>query len=340
MIPTIALDAMGGDHGVSVIVGAALKILKKKPNIHLILVGDQQAISEELARQGARLGANLSIKHASQKVEMDDMPSMALRNKKDSSMRVAINLVKEKQAGACVSAGNTGALMATARFVLKTLPGIDRPAICTALPSTNGHCHVLDLGANIDSSPEHLLQFAVMGSVLSSAVDNIERPSIGVLNIGEEEIKGLESVKEAARLIANSGLNYYGFVEGDDIFNGKANVIVCDGFIGNIALKSGEGVARMMYTFLREELTRNVRSKLGTLILKPALKMFKNRVDPGKYNGASLVGLQGIVIKSHGSADVDAYANAINVAVKEIEKNVPERIAKHVEELLLERQAG
>jgi glycerol-3-phosphate acyltransferase PlsX len=272
---------------------------------------------------------------------MQELPSQALRSKKDSSMRVAINLVKEGAAAACVSAGNTGALMATARYVLKTLPGVERPAIICALPTMRGHTHMLDLGANVDSTPEHLFQFAVMGSVLTSAVNSIERPTVGLLNIGEEEIKGNERVKEAARLFAESGIiNYAGFVEGDDIYKGTVDVVVCDGFIGNVALKTSEGVARMITHFLREEFTRSPLTKLIALLAKPVLKGFRHKIDPRRYNGASLIGLQGIVVKSHGSADEVAFANAIKEAVVEVRKNVPQRIGSQLEVLLAARKAG
>ena len=254
-------------------------------------------------------------------------------------MRVAINLVKSGEAQACVSAGNTGALMAIARFVLKTLPGIDRPAIVTALPTMRGHSHMLDLGASVDASPEHLLQYAVMGAVLAEAVDAIDSPTVGLLNIGEEEIKGREEIKAAAKLLQQSGLNYIGFVEGDDIYKGSADVIVCDGFSGNIALKTSEGVARMISQFLREEFSASLRGKLAALLARPMFQSFRKRVDPGRYNGATLVGLQGIVVKSHGSADRQAFANAIEVAIKEVDKKVPQRIAKHLESLLIERRA-
>jgi len=282
----------------------------------------------------------LTIHHASQVVMMDDSPSLALRNKKDSSMRVAINLVKEGAAQACVSAGNTGALMATARFVLKTLPGIDRPAIISALPTINGHTHVLDLGANVDSSAEHLLQFAVMGSVLTKAVDNIERPTVGLLNIGEEEIKGNEQVKEAAKLLATSNLNYIGYVEGDDIYKGTVDVVVCDGFIGNVALKTSEGLAKMISHYMKQEFKRNLFTKLAALVAMPVLKAFRSRIDPREYNGATLVGLRGIVIKSHGSADVFSFGNAIQEAVREVHKNVPVKIQQELSHHLEEGQSA
>ncbi|PKM45323.1 MAG: phosphate acyltransferase [Gammaproteobacteria bacterium HGW-Gammaproteobacteria-1] len=336
---TIALDAMGGDHGPGVVVPAALQAIQSHPELSIILVGDQHILDAELRRHPAVAGERLRVHHASQTVTMDDLPSHALRNKKDSSMRVAINLVKDGAAQACVSAGNTGALMATARFVLKTLPGIDRPAILTALPTIRGQSYVLDLGANIDSGAGNLYEFAVMGSVLAHTVGNIESPSVGLLNIGEEEIKGNEQVKEASRLLQQSGLNYVGFVEGDDIYKGTVDVVVCDGFIGNVALKASEGVAKMISHYMRQEFKRNLLTRLAGLVALPVLKAFRARIDPRSYNGASLVGLRGIVIKSHGSADVFAYTRAIHEAVVEVRKNVPERIREQLTTLLEERRA-
>ena len=335
----IAIDAMGGDHGPSITVPAALNALKQHKGLKLILVGDEQLLSETLAANGAAADERLTLHHASQVVGMDEKPSLALRGKKDSSMRVAINLVKEGQAQAAVSAGNTGALMATARFVLKTLDGIDRPAIISTLPTINGHTHMLDLGANVDSPAEVLYQFALMGSVLTSAVDNIERPTVGLLNIGEEEMKGNEQVKEAATLLADSSLNYVGFVEGDDIYKGSVDVVVADGFVGNVSLKTGEGLAKMISHYIRQEFKRNIFTKLAGLVAMPVLNAFKSRIDPRVYNGATLVGLRGIVIKSHGSADDFSFSNAINVAVLEVEKNVPEMISEELGSLLEERQA-
>ncbi|HHH47487.1 MAG TPA: phosphate acyltransferase PlsX [Gammaproteobacteria bacterium] len=335
---TIALDAMGGDVGPAVVVPAALQMLKELPRLTLVLVGDEGVLQEELNAHDTKADSRLRLHHASQKVEMDDKPSLALRGKKDSSMRVAINLVKSGEAQACVSAGNTGALMATARFVLKTLPGIDRPAICSALPTMSGMIHMLDLGANVDTSAENLLEFAVMGSVLTSAVANLETPTIGLLNIGEEEVKGNERVKEAARLLADSRLNYIGFVEGDDIYKGCVDVVVCDGFVGNVALKTSEGVAKMISNAMKEEFSRNLLTRLAALLALPVLNALRRRIDPRRYNGASLLGLQGIVVKSHGSADVLAFTYAIREAVKEVEKNVPQRISKQLEALLSERQ--
>ncbi|NOX43905.1 MAG: phosphate acyltransferase PlsX [Gammaproteobacteria bacterium] len=337
---TIALDAMGGDFGPPVVVPAALGMLSRNKNLHLILVGDQDILEDEIKKNKIIEGnRNISIKHASQCVAMDELPSQALRGKKDSSMRVAIDLVKAGIADACVSAGNTGALMATARFVLKTLPGIDRPAIITTLPTMNGHTHMLDLGANVDSSADHLFEFAVMGSALTSAVENIDRPTIGLLNIGEEEIKGNERVKEAARLLTNSDLNYIGFIEGDAINKGDVDVIVCDGFIGNVSLKTTEGVAKMISHYMKQEFNKNWITRLVGLLASPILKAFKTKIDPRYYNGASFVGLQGIVIKSHGGADILAFKTAINEAVLEVNKNVPQLISKQLEYLLTQRQA-
>jgi glycerol-3-phosphate acyltransferase PlsX len=334
---SIALDAMGGDRGPSVVVPAALQVLSETTHLNIILVGDEGTLTKELSSHKHSSNPRLHIQHASQQVTMDEKPSIALRTKKDSSMRVAINMVKENKAQACVSAGNTGALMATARFVLKMLPGIDRPAIISTLPTIKGQTHMLDLGANVDTSAENLYEFAVMGSVLTSAVENIESPTVGLLNIGEEEVKGNERVKEASRLLADSDLNYIGFVEGDDIYKGTANVVVCDGFIGNVSLKTAEGVSKMISHYLREEFSRNIFTKLSGLIALPVLNALRRRIDPRSYNGASFVGLQGIVIKSHGGADVIAFASAIREAIVEVKKNVPERISKHVEVALTKR---
>ncbi len=334
---TIALDAMGGDYGPPVVVPAALRMLAERQDIQLILVGDQELLTHELRVSTPH--ERLHIQHASQQVESDELPSQALRLKKDSSMRVAINLVKEGRAHACVSAGNTGALLATARYVLKTLPGVDRPAICAALPTRTGRTHMLDLGANVDCSPEQLFQFAVMGSVLVSAVDNIANPKLGLLNIGEEEIKGNERVKDAARLLGNSDMNYIGFVEGDDIYSGEVDVVVCDGFTGNVALKSSEGVAQMIGHYIKQEFKRNLLTRLAAVIALPVLQAVQRKIDPRNYNGASFLGLQGIVIKSHGCADVVSFSNAIKEALLEVDKNVPQRIGKQLESQLAERDA-
>jgi len=338
---SIALDCMGGDFGPEIIVPAAFTALQNHPNLHLILVGREEAINEVLKTQSQKNSARLSVQHASEVVASDELPSRALRSKKDSSMRVAINLVKQGKAQACVSAGNTGALMATARFVLKTLPGIDRPTICKALPNIkDGVTHVLDLGANVDSSAASLFEFAVMGSALAHAVGNKPQPTVGLLNIGEEEIKGNERVKEASRLLADSNLNYIGNVEGDGIYMGDADVVVCDGFVGNVMLKTTEGVARMIGHYMKQEFKRNPLRKLSALVAMPVLKAFKKRIDHREYNGASLLGLQGIVIKSHGGADAYAFSQAITEAVVETNNNVPELITNYLESELVKRQAS
>ncbi len=314
---TVAIDCMGGDHGPKVTVPAALDCLRRTEGIRIILVGIHDAIASELRELGAESEPRLTIQHASEIVGMDESPAAALRGKKDSSMRVAVNLVKDDRAHACVSAGNTGALMAISRFVLKTLPDIERPAICSVLPTLKGHTYMLDLGANVDCTAEQLLQFGVMGATLVSSVENKEHPSVGLLNIGEEEIKGNEVVKQAAELLRSSGLNFYGNVEGDDIYKGTTDVVVCDGFVGNVALKTSEGLARMLGTYLREEFNRGALSKLAGVVALPVINAFKRRVDPRRYNGASLLGLRGIVVKSHGSADRLAFRVAIGRAVDE-----------------------
>ena len=333
---TLSIDAMSGDHGHAVAVKAARLALKAHPELHLVMVGDEPALRQALAAHHLGGERRVAIQHASEVVEMDELPSRALRGKKDSSMRVAINLVKEGRAQACVSAGNTGALMATARFVLKTLPGIDRPAIITAIPSVDGHTYMLDLGANAECTAPQLLQFALMGSALVTAVNGIERPRVALLNIGEEEIKGNDVIRQAAGLIAAAGLNYVGYVEGDDIFLDPVDVVVCDGFAGNVALKTGEGVAKLITQFLKEEFSANVLHRLAAVAAYPALKNLGKRIDPRRYNGASFLGLNGIVIKSHGGADALGFANAIAVGLAEVEKNVPARITT----LLAERLAA
>ncbi|MCK4951893.1 MAG: phosphate acyltransferase PlsX [Gammaproteobacteria bacterium] len=337
---TIALDAMSGDLGPDVVIQAAIDVLARNKSVKLILVGDEQQLSQKLQDFNAEQNERLTIHHASQVVEMHESPSLAMRKKKDSSMRVSINLVDEGAADACVSAGNTGALMATSRFVLKTLSGIDRPAIISALPSIEGHTHVLDLGANVDCSSEHLFQFAVMGSVLASAIDNIEHPRVGLLNVGEEEIKGNERVKLASQLLSDSDLNYIGFVEGDDIYKGGVDVVVCDGFVGNVALKTSEGLAKMISHFMKEEFSRNILTRIMGLITIPVLRAFRKKFDPRRYNGASLVGLRGIVIKSHGGADKLAFANAIEIAMIEVDKAVPQKISSQLESILMEKQVS
>lgn len=327
---TIALDAMGGDHGAQVVVPAALGYLKKDVDCRLILVGREEVIRGHLP--GGKLPERLTIHAASQEVGMDELPSRALRGKKDSSMRVAIDLVKAGKADACVSAGNTGALMATARFVLKTLPQIDRPAIITALPAINGRTWMLDLGANVDCEAQHLYQFAVMGSELVSAVEGGKFPTVGLLNIGQEEIKGNEQVKEAHELLSTAGeFNYIGYVEGDDIYlRDDLDIVVTDGFVGNVALKNAEGVAKLIRNFMTVEFKRNSLTKLAALFALPVLKALRKRIDPRRYNGASLLGLRGIVVKSHGGADRLAFENAISIAKKEIKADIADRIEQRV----------
>ncbi len=328
---TIAIDAMGGDHGPHVTVPAALKALEADDQLNIVLVGLQDAIDAELKTRKATTSPRLRIHHASEVVTMDESPQSALKNKKDSSMRVAINLVKSGEANACVSAGNTGALMATARFVLKTLPGIDRPAIASVLPSEKGNTYMMDLGANADCTPEHLYQFAIMGAMLVSCVEHKERPTVGLLNIGSEDIKGNEVVKQAGELLKTSHLNFYGNVEGDDIFKGTTDLVVCDGFVGNVSLKTTEGLAHMMGKFLTQEFKRNWLTKLMALCAMPVLKSFKKRLDPRRYNGASFLGLRGIVVKSHGGADQLAYLSAIHVAIEEARSGVLRRISEQLE---------
>jgi len=331
---TIALDAMGGDFGPEVVIPAAAHVVKKSSDINIILVGDEARLRECATTHNIDLDKHFEIQHASQIVEMHEDPRHAVRKKKDSSMRVAIDMVKSGRAQAVVSAGNTGALMATAKFVLKTLPGIDRPAICTTIPSYGGHTHMLDLGANVDSSAEQLFQFAVMGSVLAEAIDSTHAPKVGLLNIGSEDGKGNAQVKSANELLKHGPFNYIGYVEGDDIYSDRVDVVVCDGFVGNISLKTMEGVAKMIATMMREEFSRSILSKLAGLVAYPVLSRFKKRVDPRRYNGASMLGLTGIVIKSHGGTDVLGYANAIEIALLEVEKFVPDHIRECMEPLL------
>jgi glycerol-3-phosphate acyltransferase PlsX len=336
----IALDAMGGDHGPSEIIPAALDILKKHENLELILVGDSDVLHAVLTNSNVGEDKRLTIHHASESIEMHESPSSAMRNKKDSSMRVAINLVKDEVADACVSAGNTGALMAISRFVLKMLPGIDRPAICAMMPGVDGHTHILDLGANVNPNSDQLFQYAVMGAELTKAVENIENPTIGLLNVGEEEIKGNDRVKLAATLLSESHLNYVGFVEGNDIYTGKVDVIVCHGFAGNIALKASEGVAHLITTHAKNEFKKTLYGKLSAFVTMPVLNAVKRKIDPRRYNGASLLGLRGIVVKSHGSADKLSFAHAIEEAIIEVDKNVPELIIEELENVFQEKEVN
>lgn len=334
---TIALDAMGGDHGTPVVVPAAVRALERDERLRVVLVGDGARI--EPCLPGGKLPPRARIHHADGQVAMDESPAQALRTGKDSSMRIALDLVAEGEADACVSAGNTGALMAIARFVLKTLPGIDRPAIVSAVPSRRGHTHVLDLGANVDPTPEQLFQFAVMGATLVGAVHDLPRARVGLLNVGAEETKGHDLVREAARLIAASDLDYVGFVEGGGIYDGDVDVVVCDGFSGNIALKSSEGVARMIAAAIEDEFRRTAFNRMAGLLARPVLRAVARRIDPRSYNGAAFLGLRGTVVKSHGGADAYSFSNAIGEAVAEVDNNVPERIGEHLDALLSRQEA-
>ena len=325
---TIALDAMGGDSGAEVVVPAALAVLERDDSVNLILVGLPQVLEEAERSSGGRFGSRLRFKAASEVVAMDEPPADALRHKKDSSLRVAITLVKEGEAAACVSAGNTGALMATARYVLKMLPGIDRPAIISAVPGITGPTFMLDIGANVGCTAEHLLQFALMGSVVASDILDIDHPKIGVLNIGQEDIKGNEIVREAGALLAQSNLNYQGFVEGNGIFESDFDVVVTDGFVGNVAIKTMEGVASLIGSFMKQEFQRNMLRRLQGLAANSALMELKKRLDPRRYNGATLVGLNGIVLKSHGRADKIAFETAVQTAIVEARKGVPVQIGR------------
>jgi glycerol-3-phosphate acyltransferase PlsX len=332
---------MGGDHGPHVTVPAALAFQARHPDVDVVLVGQREPLEGELRARGARDGSRVRVHPASEVVGMDEPPAQALRYKKDSSMRVAVNLVKAGEAHACVSAGNTGALMAISRFVLKTIAGIDRPAIATVLPNMQGgYTYVLDLGANVDCTPEQLMQFGVMGAMLAAALDHKERPSVGLLNIGVEDIKGNDTVKRAGELLRESGLNFYGNVEGDDIYKGTTDVVVCDGFVGNVLLKASEGVATMIVGFLRQEFTRTPWNMLAAWMAKPVRKALRARMDPGKYNGASLLGLKGIVIKSHGAADAYAFGQALERALEEVRNTVPERIASRMAQMPAAMPAG
>lgn len=337
---TIAIDAMGGDVGPEVTVPAAAMAVKKHPDLNLILVGAEPVLKPLLSKYGLSDCAQVSLFNAMESVGMDELPSHALRNKKDSSMRRAIDLVKEGGAQACVSAGNTGALMATARFVLKTLPGIDRPAIISELPSIKGRTHVIDLGANVDSCAEHLFQFAVMGSALIQAIDKKEHPKIALLNIGVEEIKGNDKIKRTAHMLAECPLmNYVGYVEGDHFYSGEVDLIVCDGFVGNVALKASEGIAKLTQHKFKAALTKNWITKLCAVLALPAINSVKKQMDPAKHNGATLIGLNGIVVKSHGGANARAFYHAIEEAVVEVQNDVVnlvrDQIADFVEQGLL-----
>jgi glycerol-3-phosphate acyltransferase PlsX len=327
----VAIDAMGGDHGLVVTIPAAVEFLERNPSASVLLVGQAPRIEAALGQQSAfpRLQSRIQIRHTDEVVAMDDPPAVALKGKRRSSMRLALEAVSDGEAQAAVSAGNTGALMAISRYVLKTLEGIDRPAIATSLPNrTGGSTLMLDLGANVDCSPEHLVQFAMMGAALVTSLGGESRPSIGLLNVGEEIIKGNETVKQAGELLRATSLNFVGNVEGNDIFKGTVDVIVCDGFVGNVALKTSEGLAQMMGGFLKKEFTQSWFTRLLALAARPVLKRFARRVDHRRYNGAALLGLRGIVFKSHGSADAYAFRHALDRAAEAASHGLNQRIAQ------------
>ncbi len=338
----IAIDVMSGDFGLSVTVPASLMALSQDPNLNLILVGDKHQIEIELndkvkfhpqlfSKNSRSYKERIEIVHSSQVVLMDDLPIYALRSKPDSSMRTALNLVKGKKAQACVSAGNTGALMVIAKYTLRTLPGIDRPAILYPMPSKERSVSVLDLGANIECSAEQLFQFAVMGSIVVSALENKPNPTVGLLNVGSELIKGTEVIKSANKLISEcEDLNYFGFVEGDDIYKGTVDLVVCDGFVGNVTLKVSEGLAKLIMFYVKQGFKQNWYSKLIALLAKPILRQIFNKVNPSKYNGASFLGLNGVVIKSHGGANIEGFCCAIKAASLEAKKNIPTLIREKV----------
>ena len=330
---TIAVDAMGGDHGPTVVIPAVLDFLAQDPEVAVTLVGLRAPIESLLLASPVygSVRGRVAIHEASQLVSMDESPSLSLKNKKDSSLRVSINLVKSGAADCCVSAGNTGALMATARFVLKMMPGIERPAIATTMPSMRGPVYVLDLGANVDCAPEHLLQFGIMGSILATSPD-CPQPSVGLLNIGHEAIKGNEIIKRASELLRSAPIRFHGNVEGDDIYKGTVDVVVCDGFVGNVVLKTSEGLAWMLGQMIRTEFNRSFWTRMAGAVALPVLNRFKRKVDHRQYNGASLLGLRGLVVKSHGGADDYAFRHALQYAVTEVRSNVLGRIREAVRE--------
>ncbi|WP_163096552.1 phosphate acyltransferase PlsX [Acidithiobacillus ferrianus] len=332
-MPHIAVDAMSGDFGPSMVVLAIRDLVKDHPDVIFRVVGDADALRQELSRARLQNSTQVIVHHASQVVAMDETPSQALRGKRDSSMHIAIGLLREGHADAVVSAGNTGALMALGKVFLRTIPGIDRPAIAAFLPTTTGRFLALDMGANVDCHPEHLFQFAVMGSILAEQVMGVTKPRVGLLNIGSEEIKGNEQVKEAALLLRASHLNFIGNVEGSDIYRGVADVVVCDGFVGNVALKTSEGLAAMIRRELRASYTHGWYGRIAYLVNRPILQRLRRRLDSRQYNGATLLGLNGIVIKSHGNADRFAFACALEVAITEAKH----RLTLHIAEVIQER---
>lgn len=335
---TLALDAMGGDHGTHVTVPAALQALSLYPFLKFILVGDRSQITPLITHLEASVQSRVEIVHTTEVVTMSDRPVHALRCRKQSSMRLALELVRDGKAHACVSAGNTGALMTMAKVLLKTLPGIDRPALVSALPAINQKpVYLLDLGANVSCDSEILFQFAVMGSVLSEVVSQKDRPKVALLNVGIEEIKGNDQVQQAAQLLSHTPqVNYSGFIEGDEIFNGNVDVIVCDGFVGNITLKTSEGIARLLVNQIKRGLRKGFFVRLIARMIAPRIKAVLNQMNPDHYNGASLLGLRGIVVKSHGNADQTAYLQAISLAVTEAQRRLPEMIKDRLESILLD----
>lgn len=342
MVPsrlTIALDIMGGDHGPHVTLPAAVKSLEHFPNLHVILCGDENIIGDVISPLPTVLSSRVEIQHCSQHVSMEERPTHALRNKKDSSMRRALERVESGDADACVSAGNTGALLAMAYYVLKTLPGIDRPALVSTLPTEDNHkLFILDLGANVNCDSETLFQYAVMGSVLAEEVAGVKYPRVALLNVGEEQIKGNDQVKFTAQLLQDTpGINYTGFVEGNDIFTNCADVVVADGFVGNIALKACEGLAKLVVEEAKRVSNKNVLTKILARVALPLLRKIYLRVNPDQYNGASLIGLRGIVVKSHGNASSDAFLYAIKEAMQEVQRQVPKKIKDKIESVLMER---
>ena len=332
--PIIAIDAMGGDFGPHCIVPASVACLAEFPSLHLVLVGQASLIETLLAGMSGVDRSRLQIEHAGESIDMGERPAQALRGKPDSSMRVALEVVRDGRAHACVSAGNTGALMALSRHVLKTLPGIDRPAMIVAIPSRNGVCHLLDLGANVDCTAEHLYQFAIMGAV-AAEVQGTLAPRVGLLNVGSEETKGNQQVKQAAALLEGiEGLNYVGFVEGDGLYRGDADVLVCDGFVGNVLLKSSEGLVTMIVSRLESLFRSTLLGRLAGLLALPLLRRLRSELAPARHNGASFIGLQGIVVKSHGSAGPDGIKSAIRRAMTDVQENLPERLSGRIQHLI------
>ena len=335
----LSIDAMGGDNGISATIPATLRFLKETPGVKVILVGNKPIIMARYERELVAFSDRIEIEHTSEIVAMDALPQIAMRIR-NSSMRVAINLVKEKRADAIISAGNTGALMAISRYVLHMIDAIDRPAIAKIMPAIPGNVCVLDLGASIDASSSNLFQFAIMGSVIMKSVTGKDHPSIGLLNIGSEEVKGRDVIKDAANILKNSNLNFYGNVEGNDINKGTVDVVVCDGFTGNVSLKTIEGVANLISTFLKEEFTKSTFAKIIAILAYPVLKRLKQRLDPRKYNGAILIGLNAVVIKSHGGADEIAFYYALCQAYREARSDIITMLKKSISENISSNQQG